>query len=304
MTPNSSALRVRAGDGFSAFGAWIEFAAILTLAAWQFQVSPLHRAAGSADWQLPGSLAGPAPGRWCSDTKQILQASIALRLRATGALSFCQDAVATSTSSSATNVTAASTASGASTCNDEREPFGVMSAPRPTTYVVRPLRGSSKVAKQRLLESRHDRKTLSLSGLTDSFWGSGCQPLVCLGFLQGARGVDYHSDNQRPSRLSKGRVAGAIPAAVAMDDHAGVRYETGAVARVVRWRPGATAYTVTLQSGQVVETPYESTPVAAGGVPQVTPASAATRIASLTAGANSGIPGVYNFNSSRNCQFV
>ena len=93
MTQNANALRVLAGDGFSAFGAWIDFLAILTLAAWQFQVSPLQMAAVSAAGLLPGILAGPALGRWCDqgDTRQILQGSIALRLLATGAILFCQD---------------------------------------------------------------------------------------------------------------------------------------------------------------------------------------------------------------------
>ncbi len=93
MTQNRNALRVLAGDGFSAFGAWIDFLAILTLAAWQFQVSPLQMAAVSAAGLLPGILAGPALGRWCDrgDTRQILQGSIALRLLATGAILFCQD---------------------------------------------------------------------------------------------------------------------------------------------------------------------------------------------------------------------
>lgn len=105
------------------------------------------------------------------------------------------------------------------------------------------------------------------SGLTDSYWGSGYQPLACLGFLQGACAVHYHSDPQRQSRLSDALVAGAIPAAVAIDDYAGVLYENGAVAQVVSWRSGATAYSVTLQSGRVIETPFESTPIAASGIP-------------------------------------
>ena len=93
MTKPRVALLVWVGDGFSAFGAWIDFLAILTLAAWQFQVSPLQMAAVSAAGLLPGILAGPALGRWCDqgDTRRILQGSIALRLLATGAILFCQD---------------------------------------------------------------------------------------------------------------------------------------------------------------------------------------------------------------------
>ena len=96
MTPDRDAFRVLAGDGFSAFGAWIDFFVILTLAAWQFQVSPLQMAAVSAGGLLPGSLAGPALGRVCDkgdkgDTRQILQDSIATSLLATSAILFCQD---------------------------------------------------------------------------------------------------------------------------------------------------------------------------------------------------------------------
>ena len=93
MTKPRVALLVWVGDGFSAFGAWIDFLAILTLAAWQFQVSPLQMAAVSAAGLLPGILAGPALGRWCDlgDARRILQGSIALRLLATGAILYCQD---------------------------------------------------------------------------------------------------------------------------------------------------------------------------------------------------------------------
>ena len=91
MTPDRDAFRMLAGDGFSAFGAWIDFLPILTLAAGQFQVSPLPMAAVSPAGLLPGSRAGPALNRWCdkgdkNDITQILQGFIALRLLATGAI--------------------------------------------------------------------------------------------------------------------------------------------------------------------------------------------------------------------------
>lgn len=81
------------GDGFSAFGGWIDFLAILTLAAWQFQVSPLQMALVSAAGLLPGMLAGPTVGRWCDrgPTQRLLMASIAGRLLATGAILACHD---------------------------------------------------------------------------------------------------------------------------------------------------------------------------------------------------------------------
>jgi dipeptidase E len=104
------------------------------------------------------------------------------------------------------------------------------------------------------------------SGLTDSYWGSGYQPLACLGLLPGACGVHYHSDGQRQSRLAEALLAGAIPAAVAIDDYAGVLYQDGAIAQVVSWRPGATAYSVAIRNGSVAETPYECTSIAPRGV--------------------------------------
>ena len=58
--------------------------AILALAAWQFQVSPLQMALVSAAGLLPGMLAGPAVGRWCDrgPTQRLLMVSIAGRLSA------------------------------------------------------------------------------------------------------------------------------------------------------------------------------------------------------------------------------
>jgi peptidase E len=103
------------------------------------------------------------------------------------------------------------------------------------------------------------------SGLTDSYWGSGYQPLACLGMLPGACGVHYHSDTQRQSRLAAALLAGVIQEAVAIDDYAGVLYEDGAVSQVVSWRRGATAYAVAVKNGSVNETPYEPTPIAPSG---------------------------------------
>ena len=82
-----------AGDGFSAFGSWIDFLAILTLAAYQFHVSAYEMAIVSAAGLLPGMLLAPAIGRWCDrgNPKQLLMASIALRVVTTGAIIFCHD---------------------------------------------------------------------------------------------------------------------------------------------------------------------------------------------------------------------
>jgi hypothetical protein len=60
MTKNRNGLLLLAGDGFSAFGTWIDSFDILTIAAYQFQVTPYQVAVVSAAGLLPGILAGPA----------------------------------------------------------------------------------------------------------------------------------------------------------------------------------------------------------------------------------------------------
>lgn len=93
LTRDRNARLLLAGDGLSAFGAWIDFLAILTLAAYQFQVSPYQMALVSAAGLLPGMLAGPWIGRLCDrkDPKHLLLLSIALRVAVTGAILFSHD---------------------------------------------------------------------------------------------------------------------------------------------------------------------------------------------------------------------
>jgi Major Facilitator Superfamily len=81
------------GDGLSAFGTWIDFLAILTLAAYQFQVSPYQMAVVSAAGVLPGVLAGAWVGRLCDrgDAQRLLLASIVGRVGATAAILVCHD---------------------------------------------------------------------------------------------------------------------------------------------------------------------------------------------------------------------
>ncbi len=83
------------GDGFSAFGNWIDFLAILTVAAYQFHVTPYGMALVSAAGLLPGMLCGPAIGRWCDrgDARRLLLASTVLRVLATGAILACHSVV-------------------------------------------------------------------------------------------------------------------------------------------------------------------------------------------------------------------
>ena len=93
MKTNRNGILLLAGDGLSAFGSWIDFLAILTLAAYQFHVSPYQMAAVSAAGLLPGILAAPAIGRWCdrADPQRILLLSIMARVATTGAILFCRD---------------------------------------------------------------------------------------------------------------------------------------------------------------------------------------------------------------------
>lgn len=93
MTRSRDEYLLLAGDGFSAFGTWIDFLAILTLAAYQFHVSSYQMASVSAAGLLPGMLLGPYIGRWCDrgDPKHLLMVSILLRVVATGAIIFCHD---------------------------------------------------------------------------------------------------------------------------------------------------------------------------------------------------------------------
>ncbi len=93
MTRNRNEFLLLAGDGLSAFGTWIDFLAILTLAAYQFHVSSLQMATVSAVGVLPGMLLSPWIGRLCDrgDPKTILLASIVSRVIATTAILFCHD---------------------------------------------------------------------------------------------------------------------------------------------------------------------------------------------------------------------
>ena len=93
MTRNRNELLLLAGDGLSAFGTWIDFLAILTLAAYQFHVSSYQMATVSAAGVLPGMLLSPFIGRLCDreNPQKVLLASIVARVIATGAILFCHD---------------------------------------------------------------------------------------------------------------------------------------------------------------------------------------------------------------------
>jgi MFS transporter, DHA1 family, staphyloferrin B biosynthesis exporter len=89
--PRRNGLLLLAGDGLSAFGSWIDFLAILTLAAYQFRVTSYEMAAVSAALVLPGMLVAPRVGRWCDrgNARQLLLLSMAGRVAATAAILYC-----------------------------------------------------------------------------------------------------------------------------------------------------------------------------------------------------------------------
>jgi MFS family permease len=78
------------GDGFSAFGSWIDFLAILTMAAYFYKVNAFEMAAVSAAALLPGILLARRIGRLTdgANPKIILQLSIGGRLLLTAAIVF------------------------------------------------------------------------------------------------------------------------------------------------------------------------------------------------------------------------
>jgi MFS transporter, DHA1 family, staphyloferrin B biosynthesis exporter len=81
------------GDGFSAFGSWIDFLAILTMAAYQYKVNAFEMGAVSAAALLPGILLARRIGRLCDsqNPRTILQWSIVGRLAMTCAIIFSGD---------------------------------------------------------------------------------------------------------------------------------------------------------------------------------------------------------------------
>jgi predicted MFS family arabinose efflux permease len=78
------------GDGLSAFGSWIDFLAILTMAAYFYNVNAFEMAAVSAAALLPGILLAKRIGQAVDGTnaKTLLQLSIGGRLLMTAAIVF------------------------------------------------------------------------------------------------------------------------------------------------------------------------------------------------------------------------
>jgi MFS family permease len=81
------------GDGLSAFGSWIDYLAILTLAAYVFHVNPYDMAMVAAAGLLPGILVSGSIGKLCDrrNPKTVLMLSLALRVLATVAVFYAHN---------------------------------------------------------------------------------------------------------------------------------------------------------------------------------------------------------------------
>jgi dipeptidase E len=93
------------------------------------------------------------------------------------------------------------------------------------------------------------------SGTTDSF-GPTLHPLRGgLGFIRGSHSPHYDGEPQRRPAYQELIRSGRLPPGLAVDDHAAAVFDGPSLGEVVAARPGATAYTVTVDdAGSVVET--------------------------------------------------
>lgn len=95
-------------------------------------------------------------------------------------------------------------------------------------------------------------------GTTDSFNLERLEPLRDgLGFLPGTHCPHYDGEEQRRPLYHR-LVAEGLPGGIAIDDDAAVLFTGTERAEVVSARAGATAYTVELVGGEVVETALEA----------------------------------------------
>jgi peptidase E len=96
-----------------------------------------------------------------------------------------------------------------------------------------------------------------VGGTTDSF-GPELRPVTDgLGFVPYANGVHYDSEDQRRPLLHKLVGEGALPAAYATDDGAGVLYRGTEFVQAVAENSSAAAYFVEARDGTVVEMPLD-----------------------------------------------
>ncbi|WP_422462385.1 MULTISPECIES: Type 1 glutamine amidotransferase-like domain-containing protein [unclassified Endozoicomonas] len=91
------------------------------------------------------------------------------------------------------------------------------------------------------------------TGVTDSF-GGDLQPYPCLGFLPGSHCPHYDGEKNRRPAYQELIKHGRLSPGIAADDGVGLHYINGELSRVVSSRPGAAAYRVEMEAGQLVET--------------------------------------------------
>jgi dipeptidase E len=90
-------------------------------------------------------------------------------------------------------------------------------------------------------------------GVTDS-WGTGLNPLPCLGFLPGACCPHYDGETERRPAVHRLIEQGSIATTLALDDGAAAHFVNGTLANIVSSRADARAYRVERVNGQASET--------------------------------------------------
>jgi peptidase E len=94
-------------------------------------------------------------------------------------------------------------------------------------------------------------------GTTDSIPGP-LTPLACLGFLPGSNSPHYDSEPERRPTYHRLLGEGRILPGYAADDGVGLHFIGDRLERAVSARPGAKAYRLEMDGGQVRETPLET----------------------------------------------
>lgn len=95
-------------------------------------------------------------------------------------------------------------------------------------------------------------------GVTDS-WAERLQPLDCMGMLSGSCCPHYDGEAERRPAYHAFVQNRHLQAGYAIDDGAAVHFRDGVLFRTVSKRSGARAYYVSLDGGEIRETPLDVT---------------------------------------------
>ncbi|HUP39881.1 MAG TPA: Type 1 glutamine amidotransferase-like domain-containing protein, partial [Vicinamibacterales bacterium] len=95
-------------------------------------------------------------------------------------------------------------------------------------------------------------------GVTDS-WADRLRPLDCMGFLSGSCCPHYDGEVERRPAYHALVQSGELMPGYAIEDAVAVHFRNGRLERVVSKKPGARAYHVSVDAGQVRETPLDVT---------------------------------------------